>query len=122
MAFNKKFYHSCLTSFLIKCATTVSKVPSLGTIYLRVRPIYLWELYVTGVIFFISKLTFSNVIRTPFFPIVEIYTVNVSPSTLEFIRNKQISSHVGKELKNPTNTPPQEQCFTNTVVEHQKKC
>ena len=37
------------------------------------------------------------------------------PSALVFRRSKQISSHVGQERKTPTNTPPTEQTYTNTV-------
>ena len=53
-AFNKKFYHSCLTKFLIKCASIVGKVPLLGTsprLKTCLPPIYLRKLFVTGVIF-----------------------------------------------------------------------
>ena len=47
--------------------------------------------------------------------------MNLSPPTLEFSRNKQISNNIDQELKTPSYTPHPEQSFTNRVTEHQKK-
>ena len=48
----------------------------------------------------------------PFLFPLWIFTLNLSPASLEFSRNKHISSHPGQELKTPTNTPSPEKSFT----------
>ena len=56
------------------------------------------------------------------FPNVDSYIVNLSHPILELSRNKYVTNHFGQELKTATNTPAAKRSFTDTVVEHTKKC
>ena len=84
-------------------------------------PSYLLAGIICNLHYFSFRIYHTPTLYIPRLPKVDIYTVNLSPTILEFSRNKQISSRSGQEHKTHTNTPPPEESFTNTVVEHTKK-
>ena len=46
------------------------------------------------------------------------FTVNFSPLTLEFSRNRNISSHFEQQLETATNALPPKRSFTNTLTDY----